>query len=69
MVRHSGKPEINKPKQFGERVPIPSNSSKTIQFVREEKFSVATTPIQLTEGLPPDATGLTVNEFQAVTEQ
>lgn len=55
--------------QFGERVPIPSNSSKTIRFVREEKFTTAATPVQLTEGLPPDAAGLTVNEFEAIAEQ
>jgi N4-gp56 family major capsid protein len=55
--------------QFGEKAPIPSNSSKTIQFVREEKFTTATTPTQLQEGLPPDAVGLTLNQFQAVVEQ
>ncbi|CAN5950544.1 unnamed protein product [Sphagnum jensenii] len=41
--------------QFGEATPIPSNSSKTIQFVREEKFAVSATPTQLTEGIAPDA--------------
>jgi N4-gp56 family major capsid protein len=56
-------------KQFGDKTPIPSNSSKTIQFVREEKFAVSQTPTQLTEGIPPDATGLTVNYFQATVEQ
>jgi len=55
--------------QFGDKVPIPSNNSKTIRFVREEKFSVATTPTQLTEGIPPDATGVTLNQFEAVAEQ
>jgi N4-gp56 family major capsid protein len=55
--------------QFGEKVPVPSNSSKTIQFVREEKFTTSTTPTQLTEGLPPDAVGLTLNQFDAVMEQ
>jgi N4-gp56 family major capsid protein len=55
--------------QFGEKAPIPSNSSKTIQFVREEKFVTSTTPQQLTEGLPPDAVGLTLNQFDAITEQ
>jgi N4-gp56 family major capsid protein len=55
--------------QFGEKVPVPSNSSKTIQFVREEKFTTSTTPTQLTEGLPPDAIGLTLNQFDAVMEQ
>ena len=37
--------------------------------MREEKFSVATTPTQLTEGVPPDAAGITLNQFQAVMEQ
>jgi N4-gp56 family major capsid protein len=55
--------------QFGDKVPIPSNSSKTIDFVREEKFAVTATPTQLTEGLPPDAQGITINQFQAVAEQ
>ena len=55
--------------QFGEKAPVPSNSSKTIQFVREEKFSTSTTPTQLTEGLPPDAVGLTLNQFDAIMEQ
>lgn len=55
--------------QFGERVPVPSNSSKTIQFVREEKFTDSATPTQLTEGVAPDAVGLTLNQFDAVMEQ
>ena len=55
--------------QFGEKAPVPSNSSKTIQFVREEKFSTSATPTQLTEGLPPDAVGLTLNQFDAIMEQ
>jgi len=55
--------------QFGEKAPVPSNSSKTIQFVREEKFTTSTSPTQLTEGLPPDAVGLTLNQFDAVMEQ
>jgi hypothetical protein len=44
--------------QFGDKHPLPSNSSKTIRFVREEKLTVAATPTQLTEGIPPDAVGL-----------
>lgn len=48
---------------------MPSNSSKTIAFVREEKFATQTTPTQLTEGIPPDAVGITVNQFTAVMEQ
>lgn len=55
--------------QFGDKQPIPSNSSKTIHFVREEKFFVETTPVQLTEGVPPDANGVTMNQFEAVAEQ
>jgi len=55
--------------QFGDRQPIPSNSSKTIHFVREEKFSVSAVPVQLTEGVPPDANGITMNQFEAVAEQ
>lgn len=55
--------------QFGEKVPVPSNSSKTIQFVREEKLAVSSSPTQLTEGIEPDAVGLTFNQFQATMEQ
>lgn len=55
--------------QFGDKQPIPSNSSKTIHFVREEKFTVQTTPSQLTEGIAPDANGITMNQFEAVAEQ
>lgn len=55
--------------QFGDKVPLPSNNSLTIRFVREEKFTVAATPTQLTEGIPPDAAPITLNQFQAVMEQ
>lgn len=55
--------------QFGDKHPLPSNSSKTIRFVREEKLSVAATPTQLTEGVPPDAVGITLNQFEATIEQ
>lgn len=55
--------------QFGDKVPLPSNSSKTIRFVREEKLSVATTPTQLIEGIAPDAVGITLNQFEATAEQ
>ena len=55
--------------QFGERQPIPANSSKTIQFSREEQFTASTNPVQLSEGITPDAQGVTLNEFQAVIEQ
>lgn len=55
--------------QFGDKHPLPANSSKTILFTREEKLAVASTPTQLTEGIPPDAVGLTINQFSAVTEQ
>lgn len=55
--------------QFGDKVPLPNNSSKTIRFVREEKLAISTSPTQLTEGIPPDAVGITVNQFEAVVEQ
>lgn len=55
--------------QFGEPIALPSNSSKTAQLVREEKFTPSTSPVQLTEGVPPDASGITLNEFTAVMEQ
>lgn len=55
--------------QFGEKVPLPSNSSKTIRFVREEKLSVPSVPTQLTEGVPPDAQGISLNQFEATVEQ
>jgi N4-gp56 family major capsid protein len=54
--------------QHGEKVPIPSNSSKTIHFVKEEKFS-STVPSQLTEGAAPEAMGITLNQFEATAEQ
>jgi len=56
-------------KQFGEAHPLPENSSKTIRFTRMEKFTVDATPTQLTEGIPPDAQGLTINQVEATTEQ
>jgi len=55
--------------QFGDKDPIPSNSSKTIQFNRLEKLSTSLTPAQLTEGIQPDAIGLQMSQFQAVAEQ
>lgn len=55
--------------QFGDKHPLPSNSSKTIRFVREEKLTVAATPTQLTEGIPPDAVGITLNQIEATIEQ
>lgn len=55
--------------QFGDKHPLPSNSSKTIRFTREEKLSVPTTPTQLTEGVPPAAQGITINQFEATVEQ
>lgn len=55
--------------QWGEKVAIPSNSSKTVHFVREEKFVTQKTPTQLTEGIAPDAVGLTLNQFEATAEQ
>ena len=55
--------------QFGEKVAVPSNSSRTIAFVREEKLAISQTPTQLTEGITPDAMGITMNQFDAVLEQ
>lgn len=55
--------------QFGDKHPLPSNSSKTIRFTREEKLSVSTSPTQLTEGVPPAAQGITINQFEATVEQ
>jgi N4-gp56 family major capsid protein len=55
--------------QFGDKQPLPAGASKTIRFTRLEKFSVAATPSQLTEGLPPDATGVTINYVEATAEQ
>lgn len=55
--------------QFGDKHPLPSNSSKTIRFTREEKLDVPVTPLQLTEGVAPAAQGITVNQFEATTEQ
>jgi N4-gp56 family major capsid protein len=55
--------------QFGDKHPLPANSSKTIRFTREEKLSVSSSPTQLTEGVPPDASALTINQFEAITEQ
>lgn len=55
--------------QFGDKHPLPSNSSKTIRFTREEKLTVSTSPTQLIEGIPPDATGLTINQIEASIEQ
>ena len=56
-------------RQFGDLHPLPGNSSKTIRFTRQEKFSVDSTPNALTEGIPPDAQGLTINQIEATTEQ
>ena len=55
--------------QFGDKHPLPSNNSKTIRFVREEKLAVSATPTQLTEGVAPDSVGITLNQFEATTEQ
>lgn len=55
--------------QFGEKNPLPSNSSKTIRFVRAEKFTVSASPTQLTEATAPDAQGLTMNQIEATVEQ
>jgi N4-gp56 family major capsid protein len=50
-------------------VPLPSNSSNVIRFVREEKLAVPSVPVQLVEGIPPDAVGITLNQFEATMEQ
>lgn len=55
--------------QFGDKHPLPSNNSKTIRFVREEKLAVASVPTQLTEGVAPDSVGITLNQFEATAEQ
>ncbi len=55
--------------QFGDKDPIPSNSSKTIQFNRLEKLTTSLTPTQLVEGIMPDAVGLSMSQFTAVAEQ
>ena len=55
--------------QFGDKDPIPSNSSKSIQFNRLEKLATSTSPSQLVEGVMPDATGLAMSQFTAVAEQ
>lgn len=55
--------------QFGDKHPLPSNNSKTIRFVREEKLAVDTVPTQLTEGVAPDSVGITLNQFEATAEQ
>ena len=55
--------------QFGQKQGLPSNNSKTVQFVREEKLVVASTPTQLVEGQMPDAEAITINQFTATTEQ
>ena len=55
--------------QFGDKDPIPSNSSKSIQFNRLEKLSTTLSPTQLIEGVQPDADGLQMSQFTAVAEQ
>src|SRR5262249_30233147 len=55
--------------QFGDKDPIPSNSSKSIQFNRLEKLTTTLTPTQLTEGVQPDAIGLSMSQYTAVAEQ
>jgi len=57
-------------KQFGEKVPIPSNSSKTVSFTRYAKYTAPSgTPSQLTEGVTPDAELQTIETVTAVAEQ
>lgn len=56
-------------KQFGQKAPLPSNASTVIQFVREEKLVVPTSPVQLVEGVPPDANPITLTPYTATVEQ
>jgi N4-gp56 family major capsid protein len=56
-------------RDFGEKRPLPPHVGKTIRFVREEKLQVPQTPTQLTEGVPPDAVGITLNQIEATVEQ
>lgn len=56
-------------RQFGDLNPLPANSSLTIRFTREEKFQVSASPTQLTQGIPPEAQGLTINQIEATSEQ
>jgi N4-gp56 family major capsid protein len=55
--------------QFGDKDPLPSNSSKSIQFNRMEKLATQSSPQQLQEGVSPDAIGLQMSQFTAVAEQ
>lgn len=52
--------------QAGEKEVLPDRSSKTIRFTRFEKLTTTTAPVQLTEGVTPDAVGLAVNQFEAL---
>lgn len=57
-------------KQLGDPRPLPKGvGSKVIQFDRFEKLTVAASPTQLTEGVSPDAVGITINQYTATTEQ
>jgi N4-gp56 family major capsid protein len=55
--------------QFGDKQALPQGAGKTVRFNRYEKFAVAATPTQLTEGAQPDAVGVTINQFEATVEQ
>lgn len=56
-------------RQFGDLHPLPANSSLTIRFTREEKFAVSASPAQLSQGIPPEAQGLSINQVEATAEQ
>lgn len=56
-------------RQFGQKTPVPEHGGKTIQFVREERLPFNSNPAQLTEGVTPDAEGITVSEFTATLSQ
>lgn len=56
--------------QFGQKKPLPQRSgAKTIAFNRMEKLATSATPTQLTEGISPDAAGLTIAQVTATLEQ
>ena len=47
----------------------PITNAKTKQWNRMERLSIAATPATATEGVTPDAVGLTINSVTAVLEQ
>lgn len=55
--------------QFGESIMVPANNSNNVRFTRMEKLTAPASPSQLSEGVTPDAVGLTLNQFTATLEQ